>query len=125
MELEYTPAPGKWSRKETLGHLIDSATNNHLRFVQSQTMPEPLLVVPYPQEQWVRLSRYQHTPSADLLHLWQLYNQQLARLLENLPAAAASHRCEFDNGYGVSLQWLAEDYAVHMEHHIQHILSRV
>lgn len=124
-ELHYTPGPAKWSRKEILGHLIDSAANNHRRFVLSQTTPEPLLIVPYAQEQWVQLARYRHTPAADLLHFWLLYNQQLARLLEGLPATAATHRCEFENGYSVTLGWLAEDYVVHLEHHVQQILSRV
>ena len=120
-ELTYTPGPGQWSKKEILGHLIDSAMNNHRRFVQSQLEPEPLLIVAYDQREWVALARYQHTPTQQLLQLWTLHNQQLARLLAHLPATAATHRCEFDNGYSVTLRWLAEDYVMHMEHHIQQL----
>jgi hypothetical protein len=122
-ELAYTPGPGKWSKKEILGHLIDSAANNHRRFVLSQLEPEPLLIVPYDQIQWVALARYQYTASTELLQLWTLYNLQIARLLENLPLSAATQRCEFDNGYSVTLRWLAEDYVMHLEHHVQQILN--
>jgi hypothetical protein len=122
-ELAYTPAPGQWSKKEILGHLIDSAANNHRRFVLSQLEPEPLSIIPYEQDQWVTLSQYQQTPAAELLQLWTLYNRQIGRLLENLPPSAATHRCEFDNGYSVTLRWLAEDYVMHLEHHVHQILS--
>src|SRR4030095_2595683 len=39
-EVSLKPAPGKWSKKEILGHLIDSATNNHQRFVRTQMTEE-------------------------------------------------------------------------------------
>ncbi|QJX46398.1 DinB family protein [Hymenobacter taeanensis] len=122
-ELAYKPAPGQWSKKEILGHLIDSAANNHRRFVLSQLKPEPLRIIPYDQDQWVALFQYQYTPTTDLLQFWTLYNQQIARLLDQLPPAAAAHRCEFDNGYSVTLRWLAEDYVMHLEHHVQQILN--
>lgn len=122
-ELAYTPGPGQWSKKEILGHLIDSAMNNHRRFVLSQLIPEPLQITPYEQREWVALARYQFTPTLELLNLWTLLNQQIARLLENLPATAATQRCEFDNGYSVTLSWLAEDYVVHMEHHVHQIMN--
>lgn len=124
-ELVYTPAPGRWSKKEILGHLIDSAVNNHRRFVLSQLEPEPLLIISYDQREWVTLARYQYTPAPELLQLWTLHNHLLARLLEHLPATAATYRCEFDNGYSVTLRWLAEDYLMHLEHHVQQILNPV
>jgi hypothetical protein len=124
-DLAYTPGPGRWSKKEILGHLIDSAMNNHRRFVLSQLEPEPLLITPYEQREWVALARYQFTPASELLHLCTLLNQQLARLLEQLPATTATQRCEFDNGYSVTLRWLAEDYVLHLEHHIHQIMNLV
>lgn len=122
-ELAVKPGPGRWSKKELLGHLIDSAANNHRRFIMSQLQPEPLLIIAYDQDQWVALSRYQHSPAAELLQFWTLYNLQIVRLLEHLPPAAATHRCQFDNGYGVTLRWLAEDYLVHLEHHVHQLLT--
>ncbi|RSK50940.1 DinB family protein [Hymenobacter rigui] len=123
-ELTVPTAPGRWSRQEVLGHLIDSAANNHRRFVLALTRPEPLVIVPYDQEDWVRCADYQHTPAANLLALWTTYNQQLMRLISRIPAEAHQYRCEFENGYSVTLGWLIEDYAVHMEHHVQQILDR-
>lgn len=99
--------------------------NNHRRFVMSQLGPEPLLITPYEQREWVALARYQFTPNLELLNLWTLLNKQIARLLENLPSTAAAQRCEFDNGYSVTLSWLAEDYVMHLEHHVQQILNPV
>lgn len=123
-ELSAPSAPGKWSRKETLGHLIDSAANNHRRFVLALTRPEPLLIIPYDQDDWVRCSGYQFSPPVDLLALWTTYNRQLIRLIGQVPAAAHTYRCEFENGYSVTLGWLIEDYAMHLEHHVQQILDR-
>ena len=123
-DLMGSPRPGKWSRKQILGHLIDSAANNHRRFVLALTEPEPLLLLPYDQDEWVRCADYQHTPLADLLSLWTAYNRQLIRLIEHIPATAYDHRCTYENGFEVSLRWLIEDYAVHLEHHVQQLLDR-
>jgi len=123
-ELSVPPAPGKWSRKEILGHLIDSAANNHRRFVLALTRPEPLLIVPYDQNDWVRCSGYHLSPTPDLLNLWTTYNRQLIRLIGQVPSTAHTYRCEFENGYSVTLGWLIEDYAMHLEHHVQQILDR-
>lgn len=123
-ELSASSAPGKWSRQEILGHLIDSAANNHRRFVLALTRPEPLLIVPYEQDAWVRWADYQHTPAADLLALWTLYNRQLIRLIAQIPPEAHATRCTFESGYSVTLGWLVEDYAVHLEHHVQQLLDR-
>ncbi|WP_185816789.1 DinB family protein [Hymenobacter metallilatus] len=123
-ELTIPPAPGRWSRQEILGHLIDSAANNHRRFVLALTQPAPLLIVAYNQDDWVRCADYQHTPATDLLALWTTYNRQLIRLISRIPAEAYQLPCEFENGYSVTLGWLIDDYAVHLEHHVQQILDR-
>ncbi|MFD2785792.1 DinB family protein [Hymenobacter rubripertinctus] len=123
-ELAAFPGPGKWSRKQILGHLIDSAANNHQRFMLALTTPEPLVLTPYDQDAWVRCADYQHTLPADLLSLWTTYNRQLIRLIEQIPLTAHAHRCTYGNGYEVTLRWLIEDYAVHLEHHVQQILGR-
>lgn len=123
-ELSAPLAPGKWSRQQVLGHLIDSAANNHRRFVLALTRPEPLLIVPYDQDDWVRCSGYHLSPPADLMALWTAYNRQLIRLIGQVPPTAHAYRCEFENGYCVTLKWLIEDYAMHLEHHVQQLLDR-
>ena len=122
-ELSCPLQPGGWSRRQILGHLLDSATNNYRRFVLCQLEPEPYRMVSYQQDGWVACGAYQTAPAAELLQLWTLYNRQLARLLAQLPATALDHRCEFENGYSVTLGWVIEDYVVHLEHHIRQIIG--
>ncbi|WBA40800.1 DinB family protein [Hymenobacter canadensis] len=122
-ELSRPLQPGGWSRRQILGHLLDSATNNYRRFVLCQLEPEPYRMVPYQQDGWVACGAYQTAPAAELLQLWTLYNRQLARLLAQLTPAALGHRCEFENGYTVTLGWVIEDYVVHLEYHIRQIIG--
>src|SRR5689334_3349251 len=68
------PAPGKWSAKETIGHLIDSAANNHQRFVRMQ-MQKHLELEGYDGDEWVRLERYTDRPWLDVVNLWECYNR--------------------------------------------------
>jgi hypothetical protein len=67
-------APGKWSTKEVVGHLIDSAANNHQRFVRAQ-WTDDLLCPTYAQDEWVRTQRYQEAPWPDLVELFRTYNR--------------------------------------------------
>src|SRR5437867_285744 len=80
------PAPGKWSPKEVIGHLIDSASNNHQRFVRAQFMDD-LVFLGYEQQAWVAAQRYQAAPWSDLVGLWRLLNLHLARVIEAVPAS--------------------------------------
>src|ERR1041384_5473542 len=78
------PAPGKWSPKEIIGHLIDSATNNHRRFVHAHWQDD--LVFPgYAQEDWVKVQDYQSAPWDELVGLWHAYNLHLARVMRATP----------------------------------------
>ena len=79
------PGPGKWSPREVIGHLVDSAANNHQRFVRGQ-LQDDLVFLGYAQEDWVRVQDYAHAPWADLVALWRLYNLHLARVIELAPA---------------------------------------
>ena len=63
----YKPDPDRWSKKEILGHLIDSASNNHQRFVRAQFTAR-LEFPEYEQKSWVKSQR---TPGAGPdPHLW-------------------------------------------------------
>src|SRR6187549_2095402 len=57
-------APGKWSPKQILGHLTDSAANNHQRFVRAQEQ-DPLKLPGYAQEHWVACQHYEQRPWGD------------------------------------------------------------
>src|SRR5260221_9334761 len=85
------PASGKWSPKEILGHLVDSASNNHQRFVRAQLVPD-LIFPPYEQESWVAVQRYGEESWLDLVELWLPYHRQLLHVMASAPESALEHR---------------------------------
>jgi hypothetical protein len=115
--------PGKWSAKEELGHLIDSAANNHVRFVCGAL--EPQFHGPgYSQDDWVRLHGYSKMPWDMIVELWFRYNSLLTGLLENIPESRLETLCFIGTNPPVTLQVLIEDYILHMQHHIDQLLRR-
>jgi hypothetical protein len=120
-EINTPTDPGKWSKKEILGHLIDSAANNHRRFILAQIEPQPYRVISYNQNEWVRLNDYQHTSSDEIVQLWQLYNRRIVRTINQIPGSKLSYTCILDGLVPVTLEWLIDDYLAHLEHHLQQI----
>lgn len=116
--LKQRPAPGKWSKKEILGHLIDSAQNNIRRLVVGQYEPGAHIV--YNQDVWVQAADYQDYKSGDLIQLWVLLNQHFIRVMENLPESAYPVLTNWgkDEPEYVTLQYVAEDYLRHLDHHL-------
>ena len=126
------PADGKWSAREVIGHLIDSACNNHRRFIINQDDGDRLLVDPYEQNAWVRRNRYAETPAADLVPMWTAYNRHIARVLEAIPDPVLNHNrgplADYQFSYMdppptgfATLGYLAEDYVAHLRHHLKQI----
>jgi DinB superfamily len=113
------PGPGKWSKKEILGHLIDSAANNHQRFVRLQAVREVSLPG-YDQDAWVAANGYQQRAWADLIELWTAYNRQLAVVIEGIDPACAAHTWHHPEA-DYKLDFLVDDYVVHMQHHLRQI----
>jgi hypothetical protein len=113
------PAPGKWSKKEILGHLIDSAANNHQRFVRLQ-LADSIALPGYEQDNWVRVNQYQRSSWADVLALWAAYNRHLAAVIERFDEKALGHVWHGPDG-DVTLEFLAEDYVEHLRHHLKQI----
>jgi hypothetical protein len=115
--------PAKWSIQEILGHLVDSAANNHQRFVRAQAGGN--LVFPdYAQDTWVRVQGYDGSPWPELVELWRLYNRHLAQVITRIPEAKKAVECRIGEDEPVSLQYLAEDYVVHLKHHLAQIEAR-
>jgi hypothetical protein len=113
------PAPNKWSKKEILGHLVDSAANNHQRFMRLQLQPE-ISLPGYDQDNWVRLNRYQQTPWREIITLWSAYNRHLATVIESLDEAALGHVWHAPDG-DLTLEFIASDYVRHLKHHLKQI----
>jgi len=116
------PAPGKWSKQEILGHLIDSAVNNLKRFIDSQYQPQPYQVPRYNQDEAVAVSHYQQLPLAHLLQLWASLNQQIHFVVSAIPAEKLAYVIITPNGDTRTLEWLAIDYVEHMEHHLHQLI---
>ena len=111
-------SPVKWSKKEILGHLIDSAANNHQRFVRMQ-IENNLPLPQYKQNEWVNVQQYNSRNWIDVVKLWLTYNMHLLHIMKNVDETKLSNTGEFPE-YGVkTLQFLIDDYVDHMEHHFK------
>jgi hypothetical protein len=113
---------GKWSKKEILGHLIDSASNNHQRFVRGQLSSE-IKIGGYEQETWVNSQGYQIEAWASLVSLWNSYNEHLAHVISVIPEDKLKNTCFIGENEPVSLEFLIKDYVRHLKHHLDQILG--
>ncbi len=115
--------PDKWSKKEILGHLIDSAANNHQRFVRA-SYHAAVSFPQYSQNDWVRIQRYNESEWSGLVALWSAYNQHLSDIIERIPEAAYSSPCNIGKEEPVPLEFFIRDYLRHLLHHVDQILER-
>jgi len=119
-KVETRPTPSSWSPKEELGHLLDSAANNHQRIVRAQF--ENNLAMPgYEQNRWVAAHAYQRRDWRELIEVWQALNRQLLAAAEAVPDFAWSRTLTVAGSEPLTLQFVFEDYVTHMLHHLQHI----
>ena len=117
-----TRGPGTWSRKQILGHLIDSALNNVQRFVRAQH--EDALSLPdYDQPAWVAAGGYQDRPWTDLITLWAVLNVHLVHVIARIPATALATPCQIGGSERMTLEFVARDYLRHLRHHMDQILD--
>jgi len=125
------PAAGKWSAKEIIGHLVDSASNNHQRFVRAQ-FQEDLVFTGYEQDDWVRAQAYQDASWEDLLILWRQFNLHIARVIEVMPEDVrlrlrSRHNLEqvafraVPADQPATLDYFMRDYVDHLHHHLRQI----
>jgi len=123
----------KWSPKEIIGHLIDSATNNHARFVLAQ-IKDDLVFPGYDQNSWVTIQHYQQAPWPRLVDLWRAYNLHLLHVMAFTPADQLAKRCvqhslqtiafeTVNESEPATLEYLMKDYVVHLKHHLSQIFD--
>ena len=118
-EFERKPAPHKWSKKQILGHLIDSAANNHQRFIRIQYENEPVIF--YDQDQWNLLNHHQDADRKNLVDFWIMYNKHLVQLASRIPEERLQRKGRGKDGEAKTLGWYIQDYVVHMEHHLKQL----
>ena len=133
-EQSQTPrGQGKWTAKEIVGHLIDSAANNHQRFVLAQ-FTDDLVFSGYEQEEWVRVQGYNQEPWQQLVQLWKHYNLHLQHLMSATPEETrmrerANHSLDkiavqpVAKNQPVTLDYFMRDYVVHMKNHLCQLLG--
>jgi len=125
------PAPDKWSPKQVIGHLIDSASNNHQRFVRAN-FTDDLIFPGYEQEKWVALGQYDEAPWASLITLWREFNLQIARVMDSTPASVRDvprsrhnlHQLAWravPEDQPATLGYFMSDYVDHLENHLHQI----
>jgi hypothetical protein len=117
------PGEGKWSIKEIIGHLLDSAVNNHHRFIRARDLDD-FTFPGYEQDLWVGRQNYQDASWPALLELWRLYNHHLAHVMRHIPEDALYNVCRIGSYEPCTLRFLVEDYLDHMEHHLKAVESQ-
>lgn len=111
---------GKWSPKQIIGHLIDSATNNHHRFIRGQFEDTPLIT--YDPDKWNDKGYYQQMDGKALISFWAAYNRHLLTLLKHIPADQLNNQVNTGGGVCHTLEFVINDYVVHLEHHLHEVL---
>lgn len=129
------PRPDKWCPREIIGHLIDSASNNHQRFVRA-LFQDDLVFPGYAQDAWVSAQRYREAPWAELLDLWRSFNLHIARIMEAAPAEQrlrlrVHHNLDelawksIPRDKPATLDYFMADYVAHHQHHLNQIISPI
>ena len=124
--IETRQNPGDWSVKEIVGHLVDSASNNHQRFVRLQ-VADGLFFPDYSQdnEAWVSIQGYQEASWDDLLDLWRYFNLHLARVIRTVNEECIDHIWVVNEDRSITLGELMIDYLRHLKDHLQQVRKRI
>jgi hypothetical protein len=120
-EFSYKPSPGRWSKKQIIGHLVDSASNNHHRFIRARIEDEPM--IRYNQDQWNDLTRYNELNASDVINIWTSYNKLLAHVIRGMSSEDLERKCFTGDATPLTLQFIIQDYVVHLEHHLRQVVN--
>ncbi|MBL7990631.1 MAG: DinB family protein [Candidatus Kapabacteria bacterium] len=115
------PQPIKWSPKEIIGHLVDSACNNHQKFIRTMERPHSDFVG-YKQDFWVQKQHYSQYTWNELISFWYNYNLHLAHVIEHTEPSALSNTISIEGTGPFRLDFIMLDYIEHLKHHLRQIL---
>jgi hypothetical protein len=118
------PLPNKWSKKEILGHLIDSACNNQQKFVRMMAH-QHLNFVGYAQDFWVGEQHYNEASWQEIINLWYAYNFHIAHIIEFVNPDFLQNTITIDDKGLFTLEFIMKDYAEHLKHHVKAILPEI
>jgi hypothetical protein len=121
-EAAIKPAPNKWSKKEIIGHLVDSANNKQQKFIRIQASDGHLDFVGYAQDTWVAIQDYQHTDWKTLLQFWYAFNTHLAHVISKADPAKLANTISVEGSRPFRLDFIMPDYIEHLKHHLKAVL---
>lgn len=120
-EFSARPIESKWSKKEIIGHLIDSATNNHRRFIRGQF--EEIPTITYHPDQWNKFNYYSQMPGTQIIQFWEMYNMQILSIIRLIPEENLHIKVNTGGETSFSIAYLFNDYIDHMEHHLKQVIE--
>ncbi len=123
LNMQQRQAPTKWSKKEILGHLIDSAINNLQRFTEIQFESKPYKIRSYDQNGLVKANNYHNASPQEIAGFWLALNSRILELIRQQTENTINYKIEMDNGVISDLRFLITDYVDHLEHHLNQILK--
>jgi len=122
-ELSHKPSPEKWSNKEILGHLSDSAMNNLQRFIEIQFEKKPYKIGIYERDELVKVNDYQNTEIKEIMDFLLAINARIKSVMNLQTDETLNYEIELYDGKMSDLRFLMEDYVVHFEHHVNQIIK--
>ena len=123
-ELATKTSPEKWSKKEILGHLIDSGINNLQRFTEIQFENKPYKIKKYNQDELVKANDYQNSDIKETLEFWYSINNRIKKVMELQTNDSLNYKIELEENNTSDLRFLMTDYVNHLEHHLNQIMDK-
>ena len=123
LELSNKESEKKWSKKEILGHLIDSGINNLQRFTEIQFENKPYKIRNYNQNELIKANDYQNSDTKEIVEFWSSINHRILSLIKKQTETTLSYKIELKKDNFCDLRFLIDDYVAHLQHHLQQIMK--
>lgn len=123
-EMSQKESVDKWSKKEILGHLIDSGINNLQRFTEIQFENKPYQIRKYNQNELVKANDYQNSDTKKIVEFWNSTNIRILSLIKKQTEKTLNYKIELENDSFSDLRFLMNDYVEHLEHHLKQIMKQ-